>query len=136
MATNQPRVIVAAEDIRSGKNTSGSDMAAYVMVKATASPTVDDEVDLETSTTGVWLGVTMDAIADDDYGNIQTGGRAICTAGAAVAVGVRVMTTAAGKVITATANTSTVGIAMTAAAADTDLIEVELSAPGGVEVQV
>lgn len=130
---SEPRVIAAAHDIRAAKNTSGADMAKGVFVKLKASPTVDDEVDLEATNTGAIYGVTMEAIADGEFGNIQIRGRALVLAGGAIAVGARVMPTTGGKSLTATAGNSVGGLAVTAGASD-ELHEVELAGPGGCEM--
>jgi hypothetical protein len=123
--SGEPRAIVPEYFVRGMKNTSGSDMAAGVFVKAKASPTVDDECDLEASSTGSPLGVTMAAIANGEWGDVQVGGRAKVLASAAIAVGARVSPTTGGKSVTTTGSATVCGIAMTVGAADT-LHEVEL----------
>jgi len=127
---SEPRVIVGAEGIRGCKNTSGSDMAKGVIVKLKASPTVDDEIDLEAANDGAIYGVTMQAISDAAWGNVQVLGRALVLASTTVAAGVRVMPTTGGKTLTATTGNSVLGLAVTAGAAD-ELHEIELSGPGG-----
>jgi len=131
--SGEPRVQVDPNDIRSGKNTSGSEMAQGVIVKLKASPTVDDEVDLEATNTGVIYGVTMQVIADGEWGNIQIRGRAKVLAGGTIAVGARVMPTTGGKSLTATAGNSVLGQAVTAGSSDA-IHEVELAGPGGCEM--
>jgi hypothetical protein len=109
-------------------------MAKGVIVKLKATPTIEDEIDLEASNTGVIYGVTMHVIPDDEWGDIQIAGKALVLAGGTIAVGVRCMPTTGGKSLTGTANTSNLGIAITAGAASA-LHEVELAGPGGTEVQ-
>lgn len=119
--------------IRQAKNTSGSDMVKGVIVKLKATPTVEDEIDLEETNTGAIYGVTLNAIADGRYGDIVISGRAEVLAGGTIAVGVRVMPTTAGASLTATAGNSVLGLAVTAGASGA-LHEVELLGPGGAEM--
>ncbi len=119
--------------VRPGKNTSGSDMARGVFVKLKASPTVPNEIDLEATNTGAVYGVTANAIADGEWGDVYVGGSVPVLAGGTIAAGVRVMPTTGGKSLTATAGNSGAGLAVTAGAADA-LHEVELSGPGGAEM--
>lgn len=127
------RVIVNDRDIRSGKNTSGSDMAKGVIVKLKATPTVPDEIDLEATNTGAILGVTMEAITNGSWGNVQIRGKAAVLAGGTIAVGARCMPTTGGKSLTATAGNTVLGLAVTAGASN-ELHEVELLGPGGAEM--
>lgn len=84
--------------------------------------------------TDALVGVTTEAIAAGSYGNIQTHGASICTAGAAITAGALLECTTAGKVQAWSAsggsNSSPVGIALQTAGADGDLISVLLSGPG------
>ncbi len=130
----QTRVIVDAEGIRSGYNDTGSTIAANRFV--IGATTGERQIALPGAVTDDLAGVTMAAIADNAWGDIQKSGTAVVTAGAAVAIGDRLMPTTTGKAITWTAaggaNAAVGGRAVTAAAADGDLIEVELAAPGTV----
>lgn len=121
------------DDIRQGKNTSGSDMAKGVIVKLKATPTETLEIDLEATNTGVIYGVTMEAITNGERGNVQIRGIAEVLAGGTIAVGVRCMPTTAGASLTATAGNSILGVAVSAGASGS-LHMVELAGPGGSEM--
>src|SRR6187200_3786348 len=124
----EPRVIVDPQDIRSGKNGTGTAIGAYLFVKS--STTVDDGIVLPGAVTDDVLGVTMRAVPDGTYGDVQIRGLAKVTAGAAFSRGDRLMVTTAGKVIAWTAaggaNAGSVATAKRAAAADGDVVEAEL----------
>ena len=128
----QLRQIIGPEDLRSGYNNTGSSIGeALVVVLNNAG---DREVELPGAVTDDVYGVTLDAIADDTWGDVQIRGQAICTCSAAVAIGARLMMDTAGKVLTwsaaAGSNAAVVGKALTATSADGDLLEVELAGPG------
>jgi hypothetical protein len=128
----QLRQIVDSEGIRSGYNNTGSALGeALVVVLNNAG---DREVELPGAVTDDVYGVTLKAIADDTWGDVQIRGQAICTAAAEVAIGARLMMDTAGKVLTWTAaggaNAAVVGKAMTAASGDGVQLEVELAGPG------
>ncbi len=118
-------------EILPGLNNTGSTIAAYRVVVRDA--TGVDEIALPGAVTDDVYGVTMAAILDDKYGDIQTRGVAICTAAAAITQGARLMMDTAGKVLTWTAaggaNAAVVGIADIAAGAFGDLLEVTLAGP-------
>jgi histidinol phosphatase-like enzyme len=128
----QARQIVFAENIRSGYNNTSATLAANRVVVVNNSGI--NEVELPGASTDDVHGVTMAAILDDEWGDVQIRGLAVCTAAAAITIGDRLMMDTAGKVLTWTAaggtNAAVVGKAMTAATADGDLIEVELAGPG------
>lgn len=121
------------DDVRRGKNTSGSAMVKGVIVKLKATPTEPLEIDLEATNTGVIYGVTMNACANNEAVDVQIRGIAEVLAGGTIAVGVRVMPTTGGKSLTATAGNSILGVAVTVGAADA-LHLVELAGPGGSEM--
>jgi hypothetical protein len=120
----QPRSIPQA--IRSGYNATGSAIGARLIVKK--SPTVDDGILLPAAPTDAVFGVTRELVPAGSYGNVQTEGMAICTAGAAVTKGDRLEPTVAGKVILRTTG-SQVGIANRSAVLNEEF-EVELTGPG------
>jgi hypothetical protein len=128
----QPRQIIGPQDLRSGYNATGSSIgAALVVVLDNAG---DRQIELPGAVTDDVYGVTLKAIANVTWGDVQIRGQAICTASAAITIGDRLMLTTAGKVATWTAaggsNAAVVGKAITAATTDGDLIEVELAGPG------
>ena len=128
----QLRQIVDPEGLRSGYNNTGSTLAEAIVVVLNNAG--DREVELPGAVTDDVYGVTLKAIADDTWGDIQIRGTAICTCSAAVAIGARLMMDTAGKVLTwsasAGSNAAVVGKALTATSADGDLLEVELAGPG------
>ena len=129
----EPTNIVGPDSIRSGKNTSGSEIAKGTIVKLAATPTVRDEIEPAGAVTDAFYGVAMEDIPDDGWGNVQVNGKAIVLGGDDVAVGARVTSTAAGKGDEAAAGNAVLGIAVTAGA-DGELFEVELTGPGGTEM--
>lgn len=130
-----PITIKDASGLRSAKNSTGSTIATRLVVKK---GNATDTVLLPSASTDACYGVTTEAIANGEYGTVQTTGRAICTAGAALAtIGTKVMPTSAGKVIAWTAvagtNAANIGVTITAAAADADVVEIELAGPFAME---
>ncbi len=121
------------EGLRSAKNVTGGGtaIAAAKLVKLDA--TTSEGVVVVAAAGDPHFGVTTEAIADGKWGTVQTMGRAVCTASAAITQGAKVTGAAAGKVAAWApadeANASIVGIAVTGASADNDLIEIELSGP-------
>jgi hypothetical protein len=83
-------------------------------------------VAVNASATTLTIGVTDAAIADTAQGTVNMGGIVECIAGAAFAVGIRLMSDGSGRVITlaaaATARTECVGYALTAAIAAGDVV--------------
>jgi Uncharacterized conserved protein (DUF2190) len=129
-STTSLRPIRSESDIRTGLNDSGSTITEGKVVRLSGAGA--DQIALPSADTDPVFGVTMEDIADDIRGDIQIGGRAVVTAGAAVSRGALLTMTTAGKVVTWTAsgNRAVVGVANTAAGADGDSIEVELAGPG------
>ncbi len=122
-----------SQECRQVKNTTGSTLAKGTFVKLKASPSVEDEVELEDSNTGAIYGVTAYEIEDGKMGDVVLRGRAAVLAGGTISPGVRVMPTAGGKSLTATVGSSGGGLAVTAGALDA-YHEVELLGPGGAEM--
>lgn len=127
-----PRRICDDKDVRSGLNKTGSTLALGACVKVEA--TNDDGVALCTTPASEDVfGIVMNDIPDQQYGDIQMEGLAICIAGGAVTKGDRLMCAAGGKLITwsggAGVNAHVVGIAKRTAVLN-DLFEVELAGPG------
>lgn len=128
----QLRQIVPDGAVRAYKNANGATIAAKRIVKSTA---VADEMDIAAAATDLkLLGITMAAVPTLKFGDVQQRGKGILTAGAAVAVGDKITSDAAGKGVAAApaggTNNGIVGVAMTiASGADVDF-EIELTAPG------
>lgn len=118
---------VPESGVRGKKNATGSTIGAALVVKI---DTDDEEIVLTAATTDVAFGITMSAIPNGSFGDVQVQGKAICTCSAAIAIGARVMAGASGKVATYSAGlNNVVGTALTATSADGDLLEVEMAAP-------
>jgi len=108
---------------------------AFRLVKITA----QDQIDLNVLATTISIGVVQE---DVDVAKVATGkavvdvrilGISKVVAGAAISIGVEVMSDTSGRVITAvTAANRTVGLALQAAAAAGDIIDVLLVPPGRV----
>jgi len=129
------RRIVPDKGVRAYKNINGSTLPAKRLCKGT---TTTEQVDLATAVGDKAKGVTMEAIPTTFYGDVQTSGKAIVTAGAAVAGSDRNTTDGAGKGVAAApaagVNNAIWGIALTAASGDGVDFEMELS-PEGTMVQ-
>lgn len=120
----QPTAIVPdLGGVKAGLNSTGSTIPTKRLVKRS---TTANSIALAADGLGPYVGVTMAAIANGYAGDVQTQGRALVEAGAAVAIGAGVMGGTSGKGITATAAKYSIGTANTAAAADGDIIEVDL----------
>jgi hypothetical protein len=112
------------------KNASGSTIAIGKIVKISASPTVNLEVEVVSAVTDALYGICANAaIADGEMGDVQIGGIALVMAGDTVAVGARVTTDASADGVTATDGDSILGVAVTAGT-DGELFAVELTGPG------
>lgn len=123
----QNSAIVPDKGIRAVKNSTGSTLAANVLVSIVAAGTEDPiQVRLPTGAGVKTLGVTMRAISDTHNGDVQVEGRAIVLAGAGgIAVGQEVSATTAGAAVAATAGHIIAGVCVKAAAAGV-LGEIEL----------
>ena len=124
----EPTAIVPDKGIRAGLSDGGA-IVTRLFVKAVAGPP-KDKVALAGAGERV-MGVTMEAIADGERGDIQVEGRAVVTSGAAVADGASVASDAAGKAVTAASGNITSGTARTAVGGADLPIEIELHGPGG-----
>ena len=119
----EPRRIVPDGSIRPGLNLSGSIIAANrIVVQAAAT----DQVSQAAAATAPYYGVTMNAIAINVTGDIQTKGKATIEAGAAVAKNVNVMSDASGRAILATSTNNVIGRTVVASTALGQILEVEL----------
>lgn len=114
------------------KNATGSDIAAKLGVIHAAAA---DQIKLPAATTeGIW-GITAEAIANGEWGTIQTGpGKALCTsAGALATIGAELTVQTTGKVAAFAAgggtNANLVGVLNTTAGGADEDVEVELAAP-------
>lgn len=117
--------------ISAGRNRSSSDILAFRFVRLDTSE-APDGVETASAATDNLHGVSMAAIPDGTNGDIVLTGLAKVTAGAAVAVGVRVTSDATGRAVAGTpgAGVANGGTTKTAAANADDIIEVELAGPG------
>lgn len=133
----QARAIVPEGSVRPGKNNdANNDIASKRFVKLDAANGTD-AVATATAATDKILGVTMETIGKGGkVGDVQVAGRAVVTAGAAIAIGDRITAGAAGKAAVwapgAGVNNSIAGTAMSAASGDGVDFECELMPPGSV----
>lgn len=133
----QPRAIVPDSSVRGCKNAdANNDIPAKRIVKFDGSNGVD-AVALATAATEKYVGVTMETITKGSkWGDVQVAGRAVVTAGVAIAIGDRITSGASGKAaVWAPAggtNNSVLGVAMSAASGDGVDFECELWPPGSV----
>jgi hypothetical protein len=120
----QPTAIVPdSGGVRACLNSTGSTIPTKRLVKRT---TAQNAVVLAADGLDTYIGVTMGAIPNGAAGDVQVQGRALVEAGAAIAIGAKVMGGTTGKGITATTTKYFIGVANTAAAADGDIIEVDI----------
>lgn len=126
--THEPTAIVPAEGVRAGYNETGTAIATGIFVKDTAGSTEDSVAVCGDGE--IAKGVTMAAIADLARGDVQVSGRAVMTAGAAVARAVEVTANASGQAITAVSGDWVAGRSVSAAGALADEITIELLGPG------
>lgn len=133
----QARAIVPDQAVRAGKNSdANNDIPAKRLVKLDGANGTD-AVALATAATDKLVGVTMETIGKGGkFGDVQVAGRAVVTAGAAIAIGDRITAGASGKAaVWAPApgtNHSFAGTAMSAASGDGVDFEMELQPPGSV----
>jgi len=119
----EPRRIVPDGAVRPGLNLSGSTIAVNRIVVQGAAI---DQVAQAAAATAPYFGVTMQAIANNAAGDIQTKGKATIASGAAVAKNVNVMSDATGRAILATATNNVMGRTVTSTSAADQVLEVEL----------
>ncbi len=133
MAVSQPRVAWDPRDNVSVRNDEATTLVKGTIVKR---GTVQDGVLLPDAVTDECLGVIQNDTLTAEWGVAQAGGAAAVLAGAAVAVGDKIMPTTAGKGIpwtaAAGANAALIGTANSAAAAD-ELFECELAGPANMK---
>ena len=122
---SQPRSI--PEGLRAGLNKSGADLAAGVVVVLDG--TNFEGIKLPASADDAQLGITMNAIPNGTYGDVQTRGVAVGLSGGAISAGARLGANTAGKLIPIASGKAFIGIAKTDAS-DGDLFELELCGPG------
>ncbi len=126
-----PQATETVDRTRSVWNDSGAEIANNTLVMLT--DTANRSIGLPTGTTVPLYGVTLGAIGDDEWGSVQISGIARCRAHGALATrGDLLMATTAGRVDTHTGTNASAGTLITEATAQDDIVEVELSGPGGV----
>jgi CubicO group peptidase (beta-lactamase class C family) len=123
----QPTAIVPDHGIRPGLNETGTTIAKALVVKRVAG-TQADSVALPDAG-GPALGVTMQAVLDDERGDVQVEGMGIVTSGAAFARGVELTPTATGKLIAAVVNDYVFAISRSEALGADQEVEAELVGP-------
>jgi hypothetical protein len=120
----QPRAVVPdLGGINPGLNNTVAVIPKYRIVKKS---TGTDSITPAVDGAEAYVGVTMAAIPIGYAGDVQHKGRALVEAGAAVAIGAKIMAGAGGKGVTATAAKYAIGVANSTALVDTDIIEVDL----------
>lgn len=121
---SEPTAIVPESGVRSCLNATGSDIAAGLVV---ALDSTKRQITLPAAETDVCYGVTMAAIPDGSYGDIQVEGVAICQAAGALATpGVELKPATDGQVDAHDATNTKIGLLLTTAGGAADLVEVEL----------
>ena len=108
----------------------GADLSTkqYYVVKVNTSGAII----LAAATTDRPLGVLQNNPTSGKTASVMTSGVTKVVASAAIAIGDRVMCTAAGKVATATSTNYAFGTALVAAAADGDIISISLGSGAGI----
>jgi hypothetical protein len=124
----EPTAIVPEKGIRPGFNDTGVTIATRLFVASVAGD--PNEVALPGAGARAH-GVTMEAIKDQERGDVQIEGRAIVTASAAITKGANVASIATGRARLAVSNDVVAGVAQSDAGADGDFLEVELAGVGG-----
>ena len=120
----QARQTVGPYAVLPGLNTTGSTIPKNrIVIKTTGAV---DGVGIASGGTVRLEGVAMQEILAGRAGDIQVKDTVTVEASAAIAIGAKVTSAAAGKAVTAGAAVNILGIARSAAAADGDLIEVEI----------
>lgn len=122
--------VVPEYGIRQVYNGTGGTLSAGTFVKLKTAPTYKNEIEAAAATTDAVLGVLMADLTTANYGDCQITGRALVVALGVVAVGARVTPAAGGTGTVAAATNTCVGVAVTIGAA-AELMEVELTGPGG-----
>lgn len=122
--------VVPEGAIRQVYNGTGGALSQGTFVKLKTAPTYKNEIEAAAADTDAVLGVLMADVANLSYGDCQVSGRALVLAVGVVAVGARVTPAAGGTGTVAAATNTCVGVAVTIGAA-AELMEVELTGPGG-----
>jgi hypothetical protein len=137
MPNTQLRSITQPSCFRTGKNLGVSDIPAKRIVKAGATV---DELALATAATDVFEGVTTEIIYAGKSQSVQCDGRAVLTAGAAVAIGDEITSDANGKGVTAVQSVGStqrvIGTAKTATTGADEDFEIELRQSGRLHTAV
>lgn len=127
----QLRQVVPDQGILGFKNANAAILPAKRIVKFTATA---ESIDLATAVADKIAGISYGAIPIGLYGDIQKDGIGILTSGAAVNVGDRITTDAAGKGVAAApaggTNNGLVGVALTATTATDQDFEIALVGQG------
>lgn len=123
MANKGGTEITQPSYFRNGKNVSGSAIGKNLVVMRGTNP---GEIALPSGVTALHFGVTPEDVPDQGVRSIQTEGKALVKASAAIAVHQYVQAGVDGRVALAVTGSQIVGITMNAAAAANDLVEVEL----------
>lgn len=120
----EPRRIVPESGVRSGKNETGSDLEEGVVVALGTSQSL---ITLPASQTDICYGVTMAAIPNGEWGDVQVEGIALCQASGALATpGVELEPETDGEVSEHGGSNTKIGLLLSTAGATGDLVEVEL----------
>ncbi len=109
------------------KNYTGADIAAGTALKIDTGnvPDTNKAIGVVQTTSDVGcVGFALTPLKAGGHGLMRSGGVAIGIAGAAITVGVPVMSNASGKVVTQTAALAQIGYALSRADVDTDAIQV------------
>jgi pantothenate kinase len=122
--------VVPEYGVRQVYNGTGGTLLQGSLVKLKAAATYKNEIEAAAGASDAVLGVLMADVANLKYGDCQVQGRALVLSVGVIAVGARVKPAAAGTVDVAAATNTCVGIAVTIGAAG-ELMEVELTGPGG-----
>jgi predicted RecA/RadA family phage recombinase len=120
----EPRAIVPEYGVRPGLNNTGTALEKGVVV---ALGTSQQEITLPAAQTDICYGVTMEAIADGERGDVQVEGVALVQASGALATpGVELEPETDGEVSEHGGSNTKIGLLLSTAAAAGDLVEVEL----------
>jgi len=120
------------ESIRSCKNVEGGTLPEGAVVVISDTQVGAREVEFPANADSVLYGVVVNGdIADDDWGDVCIRGVVECNAEGALATkGVRLGTTALGRVAAHATTDSVIGTLLTEAASQDDKVLVELAGPG------
>ena len=126
----QMTAIVPDKGIRAGVNRTGTALVKHTFVAYVNPGTETGDVEIPTGQGATAMGVTMEEILDDEFGDCQVEGRAIVQAtGVALAIGADVTTSAAGLAELAATGDIIHGVCVAANDAD-DFVMVDLEIGG------